>query len=417
MRNILLIALGELSTGELIIANEFTRNINEEKYRLDILIPRKRLGLIETYKKGKKYFLTDENSWKENREIVKKIFENNKYELIIFFDVYTFEYAQKWTGIDIDFMINLNIPLASIDEYNYLSSDFKIDYYGLIVKKLPNLIDRMGFILRNCPLSMPSDQKRNPKEHFYQVLPENENCIKNIMTTREKHAVKDEKLVFFTLSDWELNGAYSFVNHRFLMDSLLPIIYGYLKDTNLKIHLIHVGANKWNFLKAQNENVRYTYFSGLPIEEFESLLAASDLYITYNLVSITLTKAIEFGVPSVVLNNDKILDFNKFKTKLKEKPLWYQKIANHIGIVYPFTASMFGWYYFLKPVMKNNIYMDTFYRLQTFKTAEVSRVLLDILNSGNSRKEKIQEYKEKKEMIPEPEEVLDNIFEEMEKRY
>ena len=80
-------------------------------------------------------------------------------------------------------------------------------------------------------------------------------------------------------------------------------------DQNITI--IHVGHGKWSDL--DSDKINYKYFETLDPVDFESYLLAADLYITNNIVSITLTKAILGKVPSIVFQNDKIIDFSKFK--------------------------------------------------------------------------------------------------------
>lgn len=385
MKKILLIVLGELSSGELVIAYEFAKNIVQSKYQIDFLIPEKRFNLIKSYNKGKVNIVSPHDHWKLNREKIEVLLKKEEYDLLILFDIFTFEYAQKWTGIDLDILKSFSIPIASLDEYNYLSGDFKLDYYGLIVKKLPNLFEKIDFIIRNCPLSLPNRENGEEGIYFYKVLSKKKIDLEKRRKIRQEILEEEEKLVFFTLSDWELNGAYSFINHKFLMDYLLPIVYEYLVETGEKIHFIHVGASKWTGYMKERENIRYSHYPSLPVEKFEDYLLASDLYITYNLVSITLTKAIEFEVPSIVLNNDKIIDFTKLEKKLKTKPQWYQEMAEKVRIVYPFSASTFGWNHFLKPIAKDNLYMNTFYRLQSFHTASVISTIKNLLEKGQSQ--------------------------------
>lgn len=412
MKKILLIALGELSTGELIIAHAFAMGLDPKKYLVDLLIPEKRMNLLNAEENLQIFGISDKKSFQENKDLITTLINKNVYDLFILFDAYTFEYAQKWTGIDLDTLKAFDIPIASLDEYDYSSGNYKIDYYGLIVKKLPDLFSKIDYVLKNCPLSMPDGRTLENNSYYYKVLPKLEYNLDNMRKSREEHSQEDEKIVFFTLSDWELNGSYSFLAQKKLTSELLPIVYNYLDETGIKVHLIHVGASIWKEDEFNSNTVRYSHYNSLPIEEFETLLSVSDLFITYNIVSITLTKAIEYNVNSIVLNNDKVLDFRKLSEKLKEKPDWYQKMARDIIIAYPFKASMFSWSKFLSPILKNNIYVDTFYRLQSFHTKSVIETMQNVLN-GNENKEKekyIVRYKEAREHIPGPTEVLNRIF-------
>ncbi|MFR4555687.1 MAG: DUF6365 family protein, partial [Peptoniphilus sp.] len=149
--------------------------------------------------------------------------------------------------------------------------------------------------------------------------------------------------------------------------------------------IIHVGHGKWSDL--DSDKINYKYFETLDPVDFESYLLAADLYITNNIVSITLTKAILGKVPSIVFQNDKIIDFSKFKKRLSEMPMWYQEMAEDLKIAYPFKASVFGWSNFLKTVLKGNPYVDTFVISSLFKLSESIDNLKRLLNDNKSIEE------------------------------
>lgn len=414
IKKLLFIALGELSTGELIIAREFAKNLPQENYQIHFLVSDLTKGVLGSRYRWKVTSLSPKDSWKKNRERILSLIKEEHVHCALLFDVYTFEYAEKWTGVSLKDLQRLDLCLGSLDEYDYQSGDFKIDYYGLIVKKLPNLLRDLDFILKNCPLNMPKKESTEENLHYYKVLESQKPSEDRLQKKRKEYTREGEKLVFFTLSKWELDNAYTFINHKLFIQSLLDCLYQYLADTGLPIHLVHVGASLWEKPKNEIGRVRYTHFSSLEVEDFEELLAAADLYITYNLVSITLTKAVEFGIPAVVLNNDKILDFQKLERALETKPRWYREMAKKIRIVYPFDASSFGWHYFLREIKKGNIYMKTFTRLPLFKYKLVVESLKNLLENGQTEncKKAIRDYQETKNKIPSPSQVMERVFQE-----
>lgn len=418
MKRILGVALGELSTGELVIAHSFAKGLNKSQYLIDFLIPEEKNNFFEKDSEFNVYTVSPNYKSTKNQEYIISLIEINCYDLIILFDAFTMEYAQTWTGINMSTLKSLNIPIASLDEYDYVNAGYKLDYYGIFVKRLPDLLSKADIVFKNCPLSMPnegySEIKNAEKEgqFYYQVIGTKQRDKSLIDSVRKRYVKDNEKIVFITLSKWELDGAYSFSSQSTLCKYLLPLIYNYLSGLDTEICLIHVGSSYWNDIEFNNPKIKYIYYESLPVDIFEEILQSSDLFITYNLVSITLTKAIDFGINSIVLNNDKIIDFKALEKKCAEKPLWYQHMARDIKKVYPFTASMFGWNHFLKAIMRDNVYMNSFKRVQAFNTEQVHSVLKETLygDLGKGLKDNINRFQDQLSKIPNANEALGNAF-------
>lgn len=125
-----------------------------------------------------------------------------------------------------------------------------------------------------------------------------------------------------------------------------------------------------------------------------------------------------FGIPSIVLNNKKIIEFSRFTKVLKRKPEWYQNMADEVKKIYPFTASMFGWSHFLKTVMKDNDYIKTFDRVEFFNTRKTTESFNRILFDKDYRKNlqyEVKRFYDKYYKLPTSDKVLDEIFLDMKK--
>lgn len=330
-----------------------------------------------------------------NRKKIDVLIDEEKFDYILLFDAFTFEYAQHWTGCNFQYLRDKHIPLISLDEYEYGSNGYRLDYYGYFIRKLPALLDSCDFLIRECPPAFPEmTRKKNNREFYYQTFGNSPRHLaaEDREAVRRRYASAfslDDRVVMFTTSSWEMQGAYSFTCQNHLIRQLGPILSHYLADiAQGKIIMVHVGPEKWD-LPPQVGNLFYIHYDKLRRDEFEALLQSSDLYLTYNQVSITLSKAAYFQVPSAVLNNDRMICFEKLKGKLHERPQWYQEVAEDVQQVYPFSASMFGWNDFLKNLFAENPYCSTFMRLPMFRYSEVCEKLGSLLY----QKEVIQKMK------------------------
>ena len=402
-----------MSTGELSIALAFVKGQNIGKYNYTFIIPKEKQIIIDDNSINV-YTLSTKNSCMENQAIISDIIDKVSPELIILFDAFTFEYAQNWTGYNLDLLHKKNIPIASLDEYEYTRTNYKLDYYGIFVKRLPDLLSQCNYVLKNCPLSMPSEEHTD-KHYYYRALPELYTMKEQERNVARKEilgeARKNAKVVFFATSAWEVEGAYSFACQNELSRWLGPILFNYLNDISSNIVLLHVGKENWNIVS--NERVTYIHRDNLSTSEFEKSIQIADLFVTYNIVSISLSKAIMFNIPAIVFNNKKIIEFEKLWNVLRERPSWYQNMANEVKKVYPFSASLFGWSNFLKACLAQNEYAETFEVANVFNYNETKTLLQRILFDEQSRKclvERQRCFMTKYKQIGTAESVLDMIF-------
>lgn len=117
-------------------------------------------------------------------------------------------------------------------------------------------------------------------------------------------------------------------------------------------------------------------------------------------------------MPAVVVQNDKLINFSKLEKQLEKMPAWYQDMANDIKIVYPFRLFPFGWYSFLKPLLKDNLYLDTIVRTSLFQKSKsvgtLQKYLFD-LKSRLALQEKQKEYVKKILELQSPSEIIESI--------
>lgn len=420
MKTLLCISLGEISTGELSIAISFEGDLPSDKYKCFHIIPWNKKGIMPEERMDRVCAISDNNKPIENMETILNYITTVKPDLIVLFDVFTFEYAQSWTGVNLKRLKSLNIPIASLDEYEYTKAGYVLDYYGMFIKRLPPLLNECDFIIKNCPLTMPPNYGsiyklgENKNQYYYRVFDSTSNMSPDEKTyIKEKYITqKENKVILVTTSEWEVKGAYSFSAQNKLISWLGRIIYNYVGCLGEKVTILHIGSGKWDFTM-NDSNIEYVYYEGLESSIYNKVLQAVDLYITFNVVSITLSKAIFAGIPALVLNNKKIIDFENLKGKLKEKPEWYQDMAEEVKKVYPFSASMFGWSSFLKEVLTDNIYEMAYEKVDMFHMGNTVKKLQDLLYNEKAKEECLanrNRFYNEYFKIPKADKLLDNLF-------
>ncbi len=413
MIKVMFIVLGELSSGELTIAHSFASRLPEDKFQT----------LFLSVDKHKKYLddrgvsnivLSEADGIYTNRMKIDRIIKDFNPDYFILSDVFTMEYAQGWTGLCYSSLKKeYSAKIIGLDEYEYLTAGYSIDYYGALLKKLPSLLEDCDYIIRNCPLN--TKREYNPKIKDFRLFEESlETSEEQKAVVREELGVgPDEKLIFITSSFWETLNVYRVPTLSMVIKWLPKIMQNYITALNKKITVIHVGFNKWE--EDKSGLISYKHFEYLSPEKFDAYLLSSDLYITTNIVSITLSKAVFGKIPCLVLQNHKLIDFQKLKEKVASMPEWYREMAADIKIAYPFRASVFGWDNFLKSVLDNNNYLNTFTQASIYKISDVmSKLELCLYDKEfhRSLSENQDEYIRHVATLPSPQDVMEDIVNE-----
>lgn len=369
MIKVLIVVLSELSSGELTIGYEFGRRLTEKTFAVTYIVPDKFTAYLQS--RNQIFKALDVNAGPvANKKIIHTYISEVEPDYIMVSDVYTTEYSRVWSGINLAFLKEYKIPIIGLDEYEYLSTNCTPDYYGGIFEQLPPLLEHCDYIVRDCPINM----KRNPAIKNVQYFGLYEDDFE--LSERERAKIREElgidenrKVIFFASSAWESINFHKTPSLGMLIKWMPFIIQNYLKDLDEPITLLHIGPNPWKNVAA--DKIDYKNYTGLKPEDFDKYLLASDLFITTNVVSVTLSKAIFGKVPCIVFQNDKLIDFNHLRKALTTKPFWYQEMAKELRCVYPFRAGFFGWYRLLEPVLRENPYTETYQVAQLFKYREV----------------------------------------------
>lgn len=408
MVKIACIVLGHLSNGELTIALEFTEKLDKEKYHVTYVVPSKLEENIQK-KNYKTLGLKITNGAKENYNKFAEFIEEWKPEFLLLSDIFTLEYSGTWSGVTWEKIKSMGIKTISFDEYDY-KNNYTLDFMGGNSVSYPSMIEECDYRIYDCPIN-----KQNDNEHCFMMYKDGFHYSeeeRNRMAQKYRDS-ETEKVVLMVTSGWEFvnTGISIYVDH--FIKVLPDIIMGYLSEIQMRIKLVHISPVKW----AVNapDNINYTHISYLEENEFNKMIAISDLFITTNVVSVTLTKAIYMGIPSIALYNPRKIDFSNYQDKLKTYPQWYRNMSERLEIGLPFRASVFGWTKFLEKVIHENEYMNTFISTPIYKYSDTREAFVNLLINEafvNDLKHKQRNYIEELGQMELPNEIMDAILKE-----
>ena len=184
---------------------------------------------------------------------------------------------------------------------------------------------------------------------------------------------EDSKVVLIVNSPWEYVEVGRSLESVRLLEWIPKIIQQYLSTLKIPITVLHVGGRKWT--GTEELQLDYKHFSNVPSEEYNRMIHCADLFCGTNMISVTLSRAILCGIPTVLFQNDKVIDFERLEVILDRMPAWYVQMAKEVKKVMPFKVFPWGWYRFLEPVMRNNKYEELFDIAPVFKPQKCMEVI------------------------------------------
>ncbi|WP_254490306.1 DUF6365 family protein [Bacillus thuringiensis] len=369
-------------------------------------------------KDGEVYFLTSEKfSWYASRsvanvtsltkglrqkEVIKQIIDSFQPDAIVLADYHNLFLESPI--IDLDYLLNLHIPCFSIDSLAWGSEDrllenklFKNANYNSLKKrsliKLPKIPSQFKLI-RTCPVnSCKEDNEKIISVKLYkealQVDEERKMKIRAQLGCGEQ-----DKLIMIAKSSWanllvkmrlmekkQYNDAK--FSYEYILQELLSL---YLQDfpnqTNIK--LIGV-SDETKFVSMKNGGkIEFISLPFLHLEEYEQLLLSCDLFITDNITSCSMGKAVFGKIPVISLVNHmgyeelraQRYSLNPTLKSIIEK--WNYIIPNGL---YPFLVFPNGWHKELAPLMEKNDYFNCVHTCEIFDLRKTSKTIFNMLYS------------------------------------
>jgi hypothetical protein len=413
MKKILVLGLAHLANGDITVAAEALRDGYCEQYNVLFVCQPERALYVQSLGFAAKGLNGATTS--ENKRLFLQIVQEWKPDMLLCADVYTLEYSKKWSGIDFQFLKSMSIPVGSMDQWARENAPEAVDtLLDISFNYKKGLITDCDFLLRPCPLNKP-EVINNPKIRYCKLF---SSLPPAPVTTRaqwckELNILPGRKVIFIANSKWEYTFTAQHNRMKSLVNKWMPyMIHDYCAATSLPIQIIHVGPYAWSF--ETSSNVEYTYINNMRDKAFLYLdtIAHADLFLAASVVNTSLSYATFYQTPSVVLLNEKKLDFSMLEPIMDSMPEWYREMAQSVQRVGRYYMYPWGWYNFLTPLLAENIYMDTFIKAPLFepkKTIHLIKKYLTDSTAIGSLKNRQQEYLSALQKLPPIDRFFDNI--------
>ncbi|MFY1632989.1 DUF6365 family protein [Solwaraspora sp. WMMB335] len=373
-RTVLFVGLGHLSNGDLSIAADFARQLPADEFDVGFVTAPGTAPYVRGF--GLTAYPLEAEAPERNRETFDRLMTELRPELLVAADAFTLDYSTGWSGLSMGLLRErYDTALASFDQYDYPAADYLVDFYTGHRSRFPRLFDLCDLVIRNSPLNRPVPG--GPSVAVTRMV-----CGGSAPLPATRRRPAEPPTVFLTNSRWEHVNVVRSPEMAQLILTMPRIIHSHLAALRRPLRVVHVGPARWDFPVA--DQIDYHYRSRLTPAEFHGLLAGADLYLTGNVVSVTLTQAVLAGVPSLVLQNYKTLDLAAL-TASGSAPSWLVAAAPELSVGYPFRIFPWGWYEFLGPVLSDNPYVDCFLTAGIFQRRRVLQAMTELLDDSTVR--------------------------------
>ena len=371
---------------------------------------------------------------------IKDFVDHYKPDAIIIADYHNLDLESPL--IDLEYVTKLGIPIATIDSlcfgvdskilnnqlFNGTANKRQSNKAKVLLREVPKSMK----VIRTCPINDPRKRsERIQPVTLYKQPFTIEAGVKENMRARFGCVSKQDKLVMVSKAAWanlyvkmRLMETKMYMNSNYSYESFIQeLIEGYLGVKELPSRVVIVGIAPDNsYIKdTENAKIQFVPMPFMNLNEYEELLFSCDLFITDNITSCSMAKALFGYVPVLSLVNTEIntdengelkfpegWEYNDQLTSILQK--WTKVLPKG---VYPFLTFPNGWVEELKDLLTNNPLLDAIDTSEIFNISETGQLIHNLLYCDITQKnvvEKQNKYIEAIIKTPNAMEMLDFII-------
>jgi hypothetical protein len=323
-------------------------------------------------------------------EHMTEIIQSQNADSLILADLHSNSTWLKYTNQGKWFFNQNSVPVLAIDCYNlssgirygdaYLNQDHDVSYLSSVPC---GVVTPVPFV--NPDSSPNAYNALTPAA----VIEEDQKRI----VREELGIASDEKLVLLVGAKWQ-SPSFSHDIHVRKAAIYVPNLISYYLSRISNVRVVHIGPEPYHINKALQG--RYLWLPQVDPKRYHSILASTDLFLTCNMSSNTLSSAITLNIPTIVLRNSfRVRTVDEALANIPGKAS--EALLNWLEITVPidcFYNWPFGYYRLFTQLLKNNPYCDTFNTAELFYEDEFIEECHRLLYDENAR-HKMKDNREK----------------------
>jgi len=371
---LLFLAPSRLSKGDAGLAAELARRLPRARFRAGFVAAPEAVPLLRDL--GMPALPLAGATPAENLAALDRVVQGFAPDCLVAADAFALHHSTGWSGLTIELLRErYGRPVASFDRLGWQAAGYTVDFYGGDRVRFPRLLEACDLVIRTSPPHPPGP---GPAGVVTAALPGgglHDGGLRPSGDHPDSLPRPDgSPVVFLVNSQWEYRYPLRSQPAAELIYALPRIVHSHLAALDRRLRVVHVGPRRWRFPVA--DQLDYRYFSRLPYPMYHAQLAAADLFLTTNALSVTLAQAVLAGVPSLLLQNG---------TALEPAGGWLATAAPLLRSAYPFRVAPLGWHDLLDPLLSDNPYQGCFGTAGIFDRPAVLRQLSGLLDDPAER--------------------------------
>jgi hypothetical protein len=372
---LLFLAPSRLSRGDAILAADLARALPAKTFRVGFVAAPD--AVPQLHDLGMPALPLTLTTPAANLALLDRVVDGFRPDWLIAADAFAMHQSRGWSGLTVAALrTRYGRPVASFDRVGWQAAGYTADFYGGRRVRLPGLLDDCDAVIRTSP---PHPAEPGPPGVAVTAL-----RLGGLRDGSPPAGADDDgnpeagrpPKVFLVNSPWEYRNPARSLPVAQLADALPRLIHSHLAALGRPLRVEHVGPRKWRFPVAGH--LEYRHFSRLPYPTFRERLVSASLFLTANVLSVTLAEAVLAGVPALVLGNSRELG-------PRDIPRWAAADAPLLHAAYPFRVAPLGWHDLVDPLLAGNPYADCFASADIFDRPVVLAALGDLLDGEPAR--------------------------------
>jgi hypothetical protein len=301
---------------------------------------------------------------------------------VIFCDYFSNANVLDSWGVEPKALLFKDIPSTTVDTWNFFETGPEIDVFdGQLRQMGPGTAQQRREQFSAITYKMrpvPIIATKRVSGAFSSLPPETRSGRKRLVVD-SLGLDHSARLVLFCTADWQ-QPKYATSHPGRRLSEMLPVLLAeYLMRVGPEVHLVHVGPRAFD-LRGRLEG-RYHWQAPLSPGEFDRLLSGADLLVSANISATTITKAMVYEVPVLVLQNSVSgQSRSEAEAGMAAPPSpWMSAWLDEAVPFYPFALWPLGYHRFLAPLLSQNPYVKALEIVEMLDEAGVESALHGLL--------------------------------------
>lgn len=365
--------------GELAIACEFAKRLNHTGVKVHFLVPPTHQKTMQSW--GFCFTTFFVRSRVLNVILLKDIEIRLRPRVVILADFLNYNFCEAHYGLTYEDLKIFSGRIGTFDDFDWVKTKDFMDTYGFKAKRFAEIdIRKYGFSLCPCPIVNPIGAERENTICYRLTDKKLPYCInKTDMYKRKLSIPVGRKLIIYTNAVWQDNYK-KYKDVREFVEVNQMLFWHLIENLAKEYTILCIG--KESFYRKQNDNI--IFIDSVSPDIFDQYLLAADLFLSRNIVSTSLARAVLSGIPCVCIQNSVHFKRDaKYESDLvmSLKNEFVKEQLSKLQRSYKYRMFPVGWYYFLQNICDNNPYFETFYQVEQYDIEQTMNTILSLLES------------------------------------